>query len=500
MDLVQNVADGEPQSEEKKAAPPISSPKYETMLIQKFENSLEGCTVHPLVANSIFKPTWMLKYLCAPIVLGILLSTACRNSGLPAPGSKTYADLCSAFYLGLAGLQAGEDVRAKEYLTRSTQIAPGEPAGWADLGILQVRQQQLDAAFQNVDKARSLAPGESRIEALLGLIESRRGKPQEAVAHLKRAIALDGQNLKAIYSLSEETERDQAPGSQTAARQLLTQILQKQPSNTAVLLDSLRLAAKAGDSAETQKLLAAIRPLAVSWPDVARRQFDAVERSAGEANLRAAAVNVQFLRNVLLRVPSYREDLDQIKTPATLVAQPFTRFLRLPSPNSEPASPDVKIRFETQPIPGVTANNVTWMGTFAMDDQAPPSVAWADATALHFANGAALPLPGPSAAQLAKNAVAGADLNYDFKTDIAIATAAGLKIYQQQDPLHFEDITEKSKIPSAIATASYTGIWAFDIDLDGDLDLVLGTPRGDPLVHAQQRRRHLQPHSPVSGD
>src|SRR6185437_11727475 len=122
-----------------------------------------------LMANSRFKPTWMLKYFCAPILLSLLLSSACRKSGLPAPGSKTYADLCSAFYLGLAGLQSGEDVRAKEYLARSTQIAPGEPAGWADLGILQVRQQNFDTAFQNVSQAGALAPDNSRIEALLGL-------------------------------------------------------------------------------------------------------------------------------------------------------------------------------------------------------------------------------------------------------------------------------------------------------------------------------------------
>src|SRR6201996_8326835 len=99
----------------------------------------------------------------AVVLLAALLCAACRKSGLPEPKSQEYADMCSAFFLGLAGLQAGEDVRAKEYLTRSTQIAPGEPAGWADLGILQVRQQNFDTAFQNVSKAGALAPENSRI-------------------------------------------------------------------------------------------------------------------------------------------------------------------------------------------------------------------------------------------------------------------------------------------------------------------------------------------------
>ncbi|MBV8867241.1 MAG: CRTAC1 family protein, partial [Acidobacteriaceae bacterium] len=37
-------------------------------------------------------------------------------------------------------------------------------------------------------------------------------------------------------------------------------------------------------------------------------------------------------------------------------------------------------------------------------------------------------------------------------------------------------------MPSAILQASYTGAWAFDIDLDGDLDVVLGVRAGDPIV------------------
>ena len=114
-----------------------------------------------------------------------------RNSGLPAPGTPQYRDLVHAFNVGLAGLQSGEDVRAKTDLTLATQIAPGEPASWADLAILAVRQQELDAAYDDLEKARQLAPDNSRIEQLLGDLESRRGKLPEAIGHLKRAVDLD---------------------------------------------------------------------------------------------------------------------------------------------------------------------------------------------------------------------------------------------------------------------------------------------------------------------
>src|SRR5262245_14136648 len=153
-----------------------------------------------IIARAIFIPPLMRRFRfgfvrkpgrrfhCAVILISLLLTfTACeRNAGLPEPGSKEYRDLVTAFYVGLAGLQTGEDVRAKEKLTRATEIAPGEPAGWANLGLLAVRQQEFDAAYEKVEKARSLAPDNSQIEALLGLIESRRGKLPEAVTHLKK--------------------------------------------------------------------------------------------------------------------------------------------------------------------------------------------------------------------------------------------------------------------------------------------------------------------------
>src|SRR5688572_1871116 len=47
------------------------------------------------------------------LIVLLLTGAACeRNAGLPKPDSKEYRDLVTAFYVGLAGLQTGEDVRA----------------------------------------------------------------------------------------------------------------------------------------------------------------------------------------------------------------------------------------------------------------------------------------------------------------------------------------------------------------------------------------------------
>ena len=95
---------------------------------------------------------------------------------LPRPGSETYREMVSAFYSGVAALDVDADERAKTSLTRATELVPGEPAAWANLGLLDLRLGDHEAAAKDLEKARKLSPENGAIEHLLGLLESRRGQ------------------------------------------------------------------------------------------------------------------------------------------------------------------------------------------------------------------------------------------------------------------------------------------------------------------------------------
>src|SRR5262245_9741346 len=404
------------------------------------------------------------------ILIALLLTfTACeRNTGLPKPDSKEYRDLVTAFYVGLAGLQTGEDVRAKEKLTRATEIAPGEPAGWANLGLLAVRQQEFDAAYEKVEKARTLAPDNSQIEALLGLIESKRGKLPEAAAHLKRAVELDPKNLRALYALAQENERQGAETSDAEAQALLQKILDAHPDNLAVLLDVTRLAAKRGDAETLKKTVAKLAEKSPSWPEEAKQQMTALQQVASGPNPRAAAPQVAFLRNVLARVPDYRQSLNAVKTPAEFVGEPFLKFIKLPSPSSEPAPPDTGTTFEAQPIPGVPEGKWNWIGAIAFNDEGKPAVVVADDAGIRITGGANINLPREN-----KNFVLPADFNYDFKTDLLVESRNGLRFLQQESLNAFTDVTARTGLPEQILKRGYVSARTIDFDLDGDLDIWL---------------------------
>jgi Tfp pilus assembly protein PilF len=417
------------------------------------------------------------------ITLIVLLLTfaACeRNAGLPKPDSKEYRDLVTAFYVGLAGLQTGEDVRAKEKLTRATEIAPGEPAAWANLGLLAVRQQEFDTAYEKVEKARSLAPDNSQIEALLGLIESKRGKLAEATAHLKKAVELDPKNLRALYALAQETERQGAETSDAEAQALLQKILETQPDNLAVLLDVTRLAAKRGDGETLKKTVAKLAEKSPSWPDEAKQQMTALQQAASGENPRSAAPQVAFLRNVLARVPDYRQSLNAVKTPAEFVGEPFLKFITLPSPSSEPAPPDEAISFNAEPV-NAGAGKWYWAGLVSLDGEGPPTVVVANGREARVGN-VTLSFPGTAESQSLSNGIVGLDYDYDFKTDLFMAGQGGLKLYRQESRDKFTDVTSRMGLPPGLINAWYEGAWAADIDLDGDLDVVLGAIYGEPLA------------------
>src|SRR5271170_3845089 len=101
------------------------------------------------------------RRVAALLLLGCIeaVLSGCHSSPkLPEKGSKAYADAVSAFYVGLAALQVGDDVHAESKLSELTQLVPAEPAGWANWGILALRQRNYNLAGQRLERACQLAP------------------------------------------------------------------------------------------------------------------------------------------------------------------------------------------------------------------------------------------------------------------------------------------------------------------------------------------------------
>ena len=434
----------------------------------------------------------------------LLALTACHpGAKLPDPSSKTYADFASAFYVGLAALQVGDDVRAESTLAGATSLIPAEPAGWVNWGILALRQRNFDAAAQRFNQALSLDKDDDRLYYLQGLLESDRGNSGQAIADLREATKRNPRNLRATYLLASEVERQGDEHSNVEFQSLMEQLLAAQPSNLAALLEECRIAAKRGDVAASRSALARVEAQSGSWPVEAKQQLDALETAAKGSDPRAAATRSIFLRNVLMRVPAFRTSLLALKAQPGDEAQPFTHFVRLQTPAFTPAAPDQGITFSAQTLPQVAGAAWTWIGVVSLDGMSAPAVVVANGRQVRLSTGATLPFPGGKAsANPTPDSVLAVDFNYDFKSDLVLAGAGGVRLFRQDRPDSFADVTAATKLPASILNAAYTGAWAVDIEADGDLDTVLGSANGLPVVlrnNGDNTFQAIHPFSHVSG-
>ncbi|HYO90345.1 MAG TPA: tetratricopeptide repeat protein, partial [Pyrinomonadaceae bacterium] len=398
---------------------------------------------------------------------------ACRRAALPDSGSPEYIEALRAFYVGLSALQVGDDVRAEAKLKEATRLAPDEPAAWANLALLYLRQREFDRAAENLDKAKQLAPDNNQIYVLLGLLESNRGRYAEAVAALRRAVELNPKDLKALYTLASEVEREAGEAGEAETASLLEQILATAPENLAVQLDLARLSAKRGDAATLRRMIERLAGKAPSWPTEVQEQFKTLQSAASSENVRAAASRVQFLRNVLVRVPEYRQSLAAVKLPNEVVGEPLLRPIRLETPSSQPAAPDENISFVSEPLPETNESQWTSASTVSLTGEGPPALVLYGNATLQVGNGPALKFAESKGAAATTAKVAALDFDYDFKSDLVLVNGGGLRLYKQEGVGVFADVTARMALPAQLLNAAYQGAWAADIEADGDLDIVL---------------------------
>lgn len=437
---------------------------------------------------------------CLLAITGLLLSGCHSNRGLPDTSSKAYEQFVSTFYVGLSALQVGNDTLADSSLQQATQIAPGEPAAWANWGILALRQRNFDPAAERLNQALKLVPQNSRIYFLLGLLNGARGDSQAAIDYYRKAVNLDPKDPRAIYALALAIERQGGAGSEDQFQGLIEQILTFRPDNLAALVELSRISAKRGDSATLRSAIQRIAAQSSAWPPDVKQELTALQAAASGSNPGPAALRSVFLRNVLMRVPAFRASLAEIRPAEGDEAQPFTQFLRLPSPPSTPAPPDTAITFIAQPIPEFGSDHWDWIGSLSLSGEGAPTIAVANANQMRLTTGARFPFPGgPSGVGPTPEGILSADINYDFKTDLVLAGAGGVRLMIQESPQRFTDETAKAKLPKSVVNGAYIGAWAVDIEADGDLDIVLGQTTGIPTVLRNNGDGTFTPIHPFAG-
>ena len=74
------------------------------------------------------------------------------------------------------------------------------------------------------------------------------------------------------------------------------------------------------------------------------------------------------------------------------------------------------------------------------------------------------------------------DWNNDFKLDLVTASAAGVRLFIQGEGGVFADDTPRAAADATGLAIDASGAWPADIEMDGDLDIVVGVRNASPVV------------------
>jgi hypothetical protein len=260
-------------------------------------------------------------------------------------------------------------------------------------------------------------------------------------------------------------------------------LLTQHPDNLLLLTERARLAAKVGDENTLRETLDRLDGRAGGWPEAVRASLQDIRAVVSTPS--EAASRVAFLKNDLQRVPAYRAARDAVQPPAlTGRDAALPRPLRLMPPDSRPAPADTGLAFSPDTLQG--GGSWKWLRDVTLAEGVPPDVMMSDGETLRIETGLGrvetMPFPGGAAKKVPTgSAVAAFDMNYDFRPDLAAAGPGGVRLYRQQTDGSFANVTNEA-VPASVLEGPYAGVWPADLDMDGDLDLVLARTAGPPVT------------------
>jgi tetratricopeptide (TPR) repeat protein len=422
-----------------------------------------------------------------------------QRSTLPKPGSPRYEEYAEAFQVGVAALDVGVPTVAVSNLTRAIELIPEEPAAWANRGLLHIHGNQLDKAKADLDKARHLAPNDARIDILFGLLAEKGGKLEQAIPLLRKSVEQDPHDVVGRYRLSRLIIEAGMTDGDRENQKLLEQILEVEPNNLVALLERAHYAVHREDAETVRDSLERLERLSVSWPPDLRKDLANMKKLA-DAPLHA---DLPFLlgrfKNVLGREPSYLQTqyrLDPRNGENHPLGVSLHQFLRLQPLRPTPAPPDRAVAFTPEGIPNDrrTPESVGKRWDVALpvwlNETDPPAILLANSRQVVRAEGRGFALPFPSGeAGLApsRHGVAPLDWNNDYRMDLLLAGAGGLRFFEQQPDGSFKDVNDRTKLAPAVLQGDYYGAWALDVDMDGDTDVVVAPRQGQPLLLRNNR-------------
>ena len=251
-----------------------------------------------------------------------LVGAACADRSSSPDASP--AEILASRSAGETWLRQDRLPEARAEFERLIGMAPTEAAGYAGLGLVALRDGDLDEAERRLEQARDRSLGDDALEIELALARLRweARDVTSARERLDRLIARDSSHTRAIW-MRALLERDEAGPESELWRDLLRRAVATEPGNLAARVELIgaSLGVAGGGVAADASLggalahLDTLRQLAPDPPPEARASYRETEDAARGADPAAARAAFAAFRRYFEVTGPYQADLEALRPP-----------------------------------------------------------------------------------------------------------------------------------------------------------------------------------------
>jgi Tfp pilus assembly protein PilF len=429
-----------------------------------------------------------------PALVGMLLLVAACRGATPVADQARSDSALTARTWGLAYLQQQQLPRAEAEFREVVTLAPEQALGYADLGLVYLREGRTREAAVQLQRAAALDSANSDVGLMLAEVYRLTGREADARGEIDRVLRRDSTDIRSVYALARLAAHSTDAQERQRHESLLRRVVTRAPANIVARLELVDLLLARGSAGAAAGELEALQRQLPRLPREAAGFFQRALVLARTGRAPEAAAQATQFHRAMEVTAAYQVALERLGAASgTIAGFPVLTFnSNMAVPRDEPRAVAAAIRFTdvtagsglevVEALPDSLASSLERgvalaVGDYDDDESEDLFVAghlfrgtpgrFVDATA---AAGFAL-RDRPVAAAFG-------DFDNDGRLDLYVATTGRGALLRNAGGGAFRDVTDAAGLSDSgggpVAKALF-----WDLDHDGDLDLLLATPRGN---------------------
>ena len=275
-----------------------------------------------------------MKYCFILLMLGAIFG--CSNSETESKNASS-KDMRNR-NLALAYIDSGMMAEASHKLTLLENTLPDEAFVYANQGLIELRQNNLDKAESLLQKANSLAPSHPKISLLRSEIAMLAGKFDLSKAIIEKAIQAHPKDMQLRWALSDSKEHLQV-------------IVDEYPKNIVARLALIKELLKEQQFDKAKMHLIVLKEQGAVKDDQAIGLYNSALKQIEDAKARVARAQVIGLDNVLKPTRAWQHSLLEVAGPPGTIGQPIRTFINTSITNEKKTfEKDVSFTKDTESI------------------------------------------------------------------------------------------------------------------------------------------------------